>query len=291
MQFQELMSSLGIQTISEGHGHCRQGWVQMDCPFCHSAPGHYRLGYNLQGGYGNCWSCGPHNLVEIVREATGKPWGACKELSGQIPWQAHARPQIKRGRLQIPKYVGKLEPIHKQYLRDRGFNPKKLCKIWNIQGIGLAPGLLAWRLFIPIDHYGQTVSWTTRAVTNDKQRYWSASFNQEAVPHKSILYGLDYCRNSIVVVEGPTDVWRIGPGAAATFGTSEKQSQVLEISRFPNRAICFDNDHSAQKRATQLMDSLSVFDGTTHNIIIDEGDPGEASNKTIRQIRKHFLDL
>ena len=88
----------------------------------------------------------------------------------------------------------------------------------SLQGIGLHPRL-PWRLFIPIHSHGRPISWTTRSIgTKDKKKYITASPAEEAAPHKQTLYGLDYCRHTVIVVEGPLDAWNIGPGAAATYG-------------------------------------------------------------------------
>ncbi len=129
---------------------------------------------------------------------------------------------------------------------------------------------------------------TTRAIGDRVQeRYISASFEQEAVNHKTLVYGSNYCQHSVVVVEGPIDAWRVGPGAGALFGTAFTPMQVLRLTKFPYRYICFDNSSVAQARARELAEELSVFPGTTEVIELDALDPGSASKKEIQLLRKH----
>ena len=148
---------------------------------------------------------------------------------------------------------------------------------------------LPWRLFIPFHIHGEVVSWTTRSIGQNGLRYVSASSDQEKVNHKSILYGEDFCRHAVIVHEGPFDVWRTGPGAVATCGTGFSRSQLLRLSNYPVRVICFDNEKQAQQRATELCDLLEPFPGETIQVTLDAKDAAEASDKEINQLRR-FLE-
>lgn len=164
-------------------------------------------------------------------------------------------------------------------------------RLWCLQGIGIA-ARLSWRIYIPIHYQGEVVSWTTRAIGKHVQpRYLSAGPEQESVSHKSILYGGDYVRNAVIVCEGPTDVWRIGPGAVATLGTSYSRSQMLEISKVPIRAVCFDMERPAQKRATKLVEELRAFPGLTMRIELETAnDVADADEDEVAEIRRAVLE-
>lgn len=149
-------------------------------------------------------------------------------------------------------------------------------------------GRLSWRLFIPITYNGDEVSWTTRSIAQDvRQRYISASAKQEAVNHKTLVYGQDHCFHSVVIVEGPLDAWKVGPGAGALFGTAYTPAQVKRLVRHPNRYVCFDSSPDAQAQAERLVDELSCFEGVTENIVLDAEDPGSAPERELRLLRKH----
>jgi hypothetical protein len=106
------------------------------------------------------------------------------------------------------------------------------------------------------------------------------------VPRNRLLYGWDYVRQGVIVVEGPTDVWRVGPGAVGTLGLSVSATQIALLSKVPTRVICFDTEPQAQRRASALADALSVMPGTTYKVELDSADPGKATRKEIRRLRK-----
>jgi len=289
MNIIEILSDHNIDHRTEGHEHCRAGWVQIDCPFCSPDTQRFRMGINLKYAYANCWHCGHKTLTYVLLKLLNLPVKNIKDIADKI------RPeQIEQfthtGKYLPPKNVTELLPPHKRYLQNRGFNIKKLKRLWSIQGIGLA-ARLQWHIFIPIIHHGQFVSWTTRSIADHpKNKYISAGSEEEAIPHKHLLYGEDYCHHSIVVVEGPADVWAGGPGFAAIFGLSYTNQQVKRISKYPVRAICFDNEPGAQQIARKLVNDLSAFHGETYNIILDSSDPGEATTYELRRIRKEILE-
>jgi hypothetical protein len=187
----------------------------------------------------------------------------------------------------VPPGVGNLYLLHRRYLESRGFDPDEIVRKWSVQGIGIA-ARLSWRLFIPVSYQGRAVSWTTRSVSHDaRQRYISASPAEELMNHKHIVYGADNCNHSVVVVEGPVDAWRVGPGAGALFGTTWTSAQVTKLAIHPCRFICFDSSPEAQKRACELATELSAFEGRTEVVKLDAEDPGSASLKEIGRLRRH----
>ena len=288
MKFVEILNQLNIPTAPEGHHHARQGWIQIDCPFCGKDTYKYHMGYSLEGHFFNCWRCGSHRPIETLMEITGLPFSKCWKLLDEIV-PTKIKKEKPKGKLILPASNGRLQPVHKQYLKSRGFNPTKLKKIWGICGIGIA-AKLSWRIFIPIFYHGKMVSWTTRSISNNKKvtRYISASLKEESIPHKSLLYGEDYCEKTIIVTEGPFDVWKIGPGAVATLGTGYSNKQLLRMTNYLKRIICFDSDRLAQERAKKLCDDLSVYPGETFNIQLDAKDAATASDKEIKLLRKEL---
>jgi len=290
MKFTDLLSSLNIPYKTEGqHHHCRPGWVQLDCPFCGRDSHKWHLGYSLEGNYLNCWRCGTHPLIETLMEITGFSFTKCKRILKDIE-PTKIKKEKPKGKLVIPKGVDELMPAHIHYLLQRGFDYKEIRQLWKIEGIGIE-SRLSWRIFIPIIYHGKMVSWTTRSISNSSKvtRYISASAKEESVPHKSLLYGEDYARQSIIVIEGPLDVWRIGPGAVATLGTGYSLMQLIRMTKYAKRAICFDSEKEAQKRAEKLCNELSAFPGETYNIQLDGKDAASASEKEINRLKKEFL--
>jgi len=275
------------------HSEGRSGWIQTTCPDCGdmSSKGgvKFYLGISTSTGASNCWRCGRKNTAYVLASLTSIP---IKEILARLDNITYTPTTTRRkGRLALPGGRGPLLPGHIGYLATRGFNPDSIVNLWGVEGIGQTHWL-AWRLFIPIHHHGKVVSWTTRSVKkHEKLRYISASLEDEAVPHKSILYGADFARLAIIIHEGPIDVWATGPGAVATCGTSVTEAQIHEMIHYPVRVVCFDNEPEAQARARSLADMLSIYPGVTHNVVLETGnDAADADPAEIAELRATFLE-
>lgn len=282
----DLFHELHIPFVSEGHEHCRPGWVQTDC-VCSPGWGHFRLGWNLAYLYCSCWACGSKQAIPTLALLANKSQGYCRDVFKQVPRERTRREELPQRSIKIPYGVGELRKAHISYLKGRGFDPEQLEKIWGVQGIGPAPRL-QWRIFIPVIHRSKTVSWTTRALADGGPRYISARPEEESLHHKRLLYGEDFIRHTAVICEGPFDAMRVGPGAVATFGVSFTRAQVLRLSRYPVRVICYDAGEEGRRKAAELTKLLGAFPGKTYDVLLDAEDPGSASPKEIQRLRKEF---
>lgn len=290
MKFKDILSEYNIPIGPFGHYHVREGWVQIDCPYCSPDSQGWYLGYSIEGNFLNCWRCGNHPLIGTVMMLTNLPYHEVKKLLDDLEVD-HFEKHKPLGKLVVPKGIGELHLCHKQYLHGRGFNWKEIERVWKIQGIGIA-SRLSWRIWIPIHYCGEIVSWTTRCISANPRltRYVTASIDEESIPHKQLLYGEDFARHAIIVVEGIPDVWKIGQGAVATFSTGYSIQQLERIAKYPTRAVCFDNELEAQRRAKKLVNDLAVFPGDTYNVVLDAKDPAEETEKNIKRLRKEILE-
>ena len=290
----QVLDELNVHYCKPGeHHHVRQGWIGLNCPWClpsYGGKGMWRLGIEISTGRCSCWVCGRHSLVEAVAAVAKLPLGVAAALLKGVQLEKYVPKGAKiGGTLKRPKGIEPLLPAHKRYLRQRGFDPISIERLWNVQGIGVA-NRLSWRLYIPIILNGEEVSWTTRTIGNRPSRYLSAKPEEERLNLKDTLYGIDLVRSTIVIVEGPTDAWNVGPGSSATLGVDYTPSQVSLMVKFPHRVVCFDNSIDAQKRARELCTTLSLFPGKTTNVCLDAEDPGSASIKEIKRLRRAVLD-
>jgi len=294
MTIQDLLDEWGIPYKMQGeHQHATRGFVQIDCPFCSPDSGKFRLGIRIESESCSCWTCGFHRLGDTLLEITKEPWAVIwkwlKQIGssgiGRLPTE---KPQIRP--IRLPTGRSPLSLVHRRYLAGRGLDADLVASRWGLEGIGIH-AILGWRIFIPIHLHGKIVSWTTRAIGNHPVRYLSADPKRDGgLSIKHLLYGEDYARYAIVVVEGPADVWRIGPGAVATFGTAYSQEQIARLARYPVRVVCFDAEPQAQRTASRLCEQLHLFPGETYQVKLPSGDPGEASEADVLKIRESFLD-
>jgi hypothetical protein len=285
---ESILQDYGVQVAGSSDRHYRQGWVHVDCPHCSPESGNYYLGISKTTLGCSCWNCGKKRLFATIALLTGQKPNSVKTLLAGI--HREELPERKAGTLILPTGRGNLLPGHETYLCSRGFDPAHVVRLWHVEGIG-QHSRLGWRLFIPIHHAGKIVSWTTRSIKRDeKLRYLSASASEEAIPHKEILYGGDYCRHTVIVHEGPLDVWATGPGAVAVCGTSYTDRQLLAIARYPRRVVCFDAEPVAQERAKGLCSDLAVFPGETLNVVLETGnDPASCDFSEIEALRQYCV--
>ncbi len=291
MNIQEILSQHGVKCWEEGeHKNVRHGWIGTSCPWCGTG-GKAHLGINLDGTYAVCWSCGYHRIGDVLMRLTNNPWNIVKDwLKGlQKAPGSSLEPPRPRGRYIMPPGLQSLRGPYKRYLENRGFSPFAIQQQWGVQATGPF-GELAWRLWIPIHLDRKAVSWTTRAIGNRDPKYRSAGLAEETIPHKQMLYGLDYVGSVAIVVEGPTDAWAIGPGAVATLGITTTQEQFDLVAQVPKRVICFDSEPAAQRRGKRLADQLSLLPGETYLVELESGaDPAKADKKEIKKLRERFL--
>jgi hypothetical protein len=105
------------------------------------------------------------------------------------------------------------------------------------------------------------------------------------VDPRSLLYGINAVPgNAVVVVEGVTDVWRLGYGAVATLGMDWKVEQADQLRAFERRYILFDPGEKAQGRAEELAEWLSFFPGITEVVDGLRTDPGDFSDTKANRI-------
>ncbi len=68
-------------------------------------------------------------------------------------------------------------------------------------------------------------------------------------------------------------------------------SQLRAIAEFPVRAICFDAEPEAQRRAAALAEQLALFPGQTHVVLLQTGkDAAGADPAEVAEIRQEFLE-
>lgn len=291
MQFADILTQYNIPRGTSGP-HVRDQWINVDCVYCAPGSRKWHLGYNIASGGVSCWRCGRHPLAPTVALLTGLPLPQARALVAGLERVAYVPRDVTSGTFKAPRGIGPLLPCHNTYLEERGFDPGRIEAQWGIGGIGRTNDL-KYRIYIPIHKDGEPVSWTTRSIApNARLRYISAPPSAEAVSHKTLLYGADYCGHAAIIHEGPIDVWATGPGAVATMGTAYTRAQIAQIAKFLVRAICFDSEPIAQQRARHLMELLAPYPGETLNIILESGtDAASAAETELAQLRKTVLGV
>lgn len=296
MDILNLYQSYNVKYLTEGHKHCRPGWVNVPCPFCTGNPG-YHLGVTMDGSHFYCWRCGWKPTTLAVSRILGIPQSSAYVVIQEFGGVSnYVEPTNKIGikEFKLPSNIHHLEAKHKRYLESRGFDPDKLERKWGLLAtdtISLLDGInYAHRIFIPVNWDFQLATFQCRDFTDHSGlKYIACPQTREVHHHKHILYGKpEKWKSTGICVEGVTDVWRFGENSFATFGIKTTQKQIrLMAKRFKRIAVAYDFEPQAQEESKKLISELrfrgvDAFHVPIHN---DPGsmDQGEA-DYLVRQI-------
>lgn len=160
------------------------------------------------------------------------------------------------------------------------------------------------RLIFPIiDHRGDVVGFSGRAISDDDMPKYLNSPETEVFQKSKILYGLYQNRNSIrqndnaILVEGQLDIissWQIGiDNLIAPQGTALTDDQLKLLRRYTsNVTFCFDNDIAGEKALIRSSIMAHKQELNVKAVSISEGkdiddlarsDPKELKNRIKKQ--------
>ncbi|MCK9456781.1 MAG: hypothetical protein M0R31_05745 [Candidatus Riflebacteria bacterium] len=304
MSAERLFQDYNIPHVTEGHKHVTSGWVNIHCPFCVGSQ-NYHMGVREELTACHCWRCGSHPVVETLSRVLNLLPREVRTIlkkykTGEV---ISIRKLVPKSRVSIhplkfPKPHSILNKYGKQYLAKRGFDPEYLEHKWGLCQTGPVSFLdkisYGNRILIPIYWNGEMVSFQSRDITDKSDRkYLACPMKREKIHHKNILYGYqEFWEDShgIIIVEGVTDVWRLGDSAVATFGIEFKMEQVLQLKKLGRKRffIVFDNEPQAQAQARVLATKLRTL-GREAYIERVEGDPGSMKQRDADYFVKELL--
>ena len=300
MDVERLLRDYNVPIATSGK-HSTEGWVNVHCPFCKGSKG-YHLGIRDDGRAAHCWRCGTHPVVETLSHLLGLPERQVRALFRQYrarltSVRRQEAPKVSIFPLKYPEPNAPLTAQYKAYIEKRGFDADEIERVWDVRQTGPISTLdgisYSHRILIPIKWGGEIVSFQARDITNKSDRkYMACPKRREKIHHKNIVY----CDESVwrdsrgvIVVEGVTDVWRLGKHAVATFGIEFKMEQVLNLARLHDTFhIVFDDEPQAQKQARKLATKLRAL-GKQASVHQVEGDPGSMSQQDARHLVRTLL--
>jgi len=286
------LENYGVDHTDNDPKHSRRGWVQIHCIFCSGNPG-WHGGFCIAGGFYACWRCGGHSLYKVISTLLKTSPKETNEIIKKYS-SGEPGPRFKNRKyadeLELPSLMP-LGPFARAYLENKNYDPDKLATIWNLKATDHI-GPYAFRIFIPIFNKHKMVSFTTRAVqSGTKPKYKSCPEDNEIYHHKFLLYGQDQVPgDTCIVVEGPPDVWRLGPGAVGLFGIGFSEPQMQLLSQYKKVFIFFDPEEQAQIQAEKLYYQLTARGVECQILEDDKGkDPGELGQKEANQLMHDLL--
>jgi len=284
-----------------GEKNVTRGWVNIQCPFRDCDDPSWHLGYNHESGLFNCHICGKKGAATyliavlekcsfmrantIIAEYEDELYISSKtDLKGSNQEQARLSPDDLYKDIRFSKLWPKL---HLDYLKNRGFDPDIIIPKYRLKAVHNL-GKYKFRILIPTILNRKEVSFTTRDVTDKREpKYLHCPSEKSFIPNKHCLYNIDTVKEKAMIVEGPTDVWRLGDGAIATSGTNtaKYQIQMLQNIGLKEAYIIFDSEILAQKTARQLAFDLSGSIKKIEVIELNYGDPGSLTETEANDLR------
>ena len=179
-----------------------------------------------------------------------------------------SRPLIDASPVELPSGLVPINSLPKshqavEYLLSRGYDPDYLYEVFQVQYAAESdprfPAMYE-RIIIPIYVKGTLLGFQGRAVGNNEPlRYITARGTKTA----NSLYGYDVFPKMegariAFLVEGPADVWRLGPGSLAMLGTHLSQ-QKTELLRELNTDLVFvllDGDIGSNPHGMSIVDGI-----------------------------------
>lgn len=275
------------------------GWIGIQCPFCSDQSNHG--GVNLEKGYFSCWLCGGHSLIKIIRAIEGVSHAEAKKRIEE--YQTHSPTTVKRyddtppkSDITFPIGTSVIKDQHRRYLQARGFDPNEILEKYHILGTGPVAFTntdgrkvnYSNRIIIPVIYQNKVVTYQGRDITGQaKIKYIPCLKTKEVMHLKSILYNLDNCGDTAVIMEGVLDVWRWGDGGLCTFGIQYTDEQLLCLleSGIKRVVVIFDFESQAQKQAKKLVSALKLFGISAQNHNLKDKDPAELSEQEVWKIK------
>ena len=306
-----LYKDYSIPYATSGSKHTMPGWINTNCCFCGGKD--YHLGFHEATEHFHCWCCGFKTQNETISALLGvsltdakaiiKAYRSNRVFIHNKPLTIIKAPKVILPGVSLTLTTPEKQPVRGQiltidpymtlgraYLEKRGFKGQNLTDLINLYNLHVTGpiGPYKFRIIIPIYVDGELVSYQGRDYTGQSDlRYKACKKTDEVKDHKSCLYAMDLAKgDTVVVVEGVVDAWKLGAGAVATFGTSFLPSQVKILAeQWKNRVILFDK--TAKREGEKLANMLSGFNGTTELAILNESkDPGEIPIEKARKIMK-----
>lgn len=191
-----------------------------------------------------------------------------------------------------------LPPTHeaRAYLEARGFDPDELARTYGVSYCQRSHFFLASRrIVVPLWSGGKLRGWQCRYVGDlnwkDKSKnYPPKYFTMPGMKRRLHLYNSDraFRYKTGVIVEGPTDAWRLGPMAVCTMGASMSDAQQrMFVRAFRKRSavLLYDPEVMSEPHVVRLAEALASQIPKFAAVTLPAGtDPGSLDRDLLRQL-------
>jgi hypothetical protein len=293
--FEKWMRNNNIPLYYKG-ANVGKGWVGTNCPFCPDGDSGGHLGINKKTKVISCWRCKTTgNIITLIKKLF--PSVNIKEvLNDNTGGKEHFEPtkaETFANKCVLPtRATRKIYKAHGEYLKNRNFDPRKIYDEYNLHSIGI-DAVFGYRIIIPVYRNSQLITFTARDITGkSKIRYKACPKEYSVLDPKSLVYNIDSADKRLILVEGATDVWRIGRGCGALMGASIVDEQIEDIvsRNFTKISILFDNDNTGRTEGEKLGQMLALYTNVEIMHLPEHlSDPGEMTTEDVNILRRYVF--
>ena len=295
IDIEEYLDSIGVDYTHPGSKNTGRESISIECPFCgdHAYSGGNHLGIKTDSKVWNCWICPEKGgLIKLVMKLERCDYNDAVEhlepfmhLDPSLVLDDQPDVRQPTREVKLPG-VNTLLDSHLNYLRGRNFNPNYIFRKYKLRCNGPI-GKYKHSLTVPYFKNGRIVTYSIADITNkSKTKYKYLSNEHSIYPMGEILYNIDNALDTVIIVEGITDVWRLGDGAVGLGRKKYTSAQVKRLIKFKRTFVMLDSD--ASDMGEQLANDLGMFTETTL-ISLNSGDPCDLSTNEVKLLRKDIF--
>ena len=279
----------GVDYATEGK-NIGSNWVGVRCLWCSDSSHH--LGIHLDGKGFSCFRCGERgNALKLVMAieqcSSGKAFQIIKRFEDPSVVIDRPSKEVHADSVKLPIGVSKrFTDRHLTYMEKRNFDPEFLIRKYDLYA-GDCVGEFKHRIVAPVYLNHKLITLVGRDITDlSDRRYKALAISKSISTVKGSLYNIDSVGDSVIIVEGVFDCWRIGDSCVATFGTKVTHEQVLMLRGLRRAFVLFDAD--AVRQAQKIASLVSSVVDSVEIITLSEGDPAELKPSDVRCLRREL---
>lgn len=183
----------------------------------------------------------------------------------------------------------------RSYLLGRGFDLDELHNVWEVKCCEHLPEYVEHgpKIIYPIRLFNKLIGWQARLCWDPNRDQLKQGIRKyyflPGVSKSDMLYNRDKARQHdvTVIVEGVTDVHRVGESAVAIFGKvpSVRQTQILKnVFGYNLGVMLLDSDADEEAERYVRLYGKNLFEKGLHLVKLTEGDPASHTREEIWDI-------
>jgi DNA primase len=291
LDIRNCLDELDIAYTEPGSKNTGQNSISIECPWCEDNSFH--LGIELNRKYWGCWKCSNKGgIIQLIMKL--KKWDYNEAVEHLYKYMNIDPSFVPNNDSELNTSVSevkltgvnKLLDPHRNYLESRRFNPDYIFEKYRVNCVGPI-GKYNNSIIVPFFKHNRIVTFAAADITRRAEnKYTYLSREKSITPIGKTLYNIDNAIDTVIVVEGITDVWRLGDGAVALGRKKFTSWQVKRLVKFKRVGIMLDSD--ATEMAEELAHNVGMF---TEVVLysLPEGDPADLTENVVNSIKEEFF--